>query len=423
MRFRYIIAGIVILALGAGGVFFYFKPHPLVKVQKAFLGPVSEFVYATGIVEPIQLAKVVPLQRRRIIDLCRCEGQTVVKGQILGRQDDTEEREGLKQMDIRYQQLVRDYNRAVTDKAPKAEIERRDSAVREARSAINAQKNRLETLVFRAPMNGMVLRRDGEVGEIAGPGDVLFWVGKPSPLQVAAEINEEEITKIAVGQTAFLSSEAFERQQLRATVSHITPKGDPTKKTFRVYLRLPTNSPLRIGMTVEANIVIRDKPSAVVVPVDAVFAGAVQVVRDGEVHRVPVTTGIRGSRFVEIVSGISAGALVISPTRPEVADGAQVRTEEIARKEPVTPLPKIATGSKEPVTSPKIAAGPHQEPVASPKVASGSDTSSPAGTFPPAKKTPDHGTSVDQAISAALSANVQSLVNDARRSASKSPGK
>jgi len=374
------------LALGAGGVFFYFKPQPLVKVQKAFRGPVSEFVYAAGIVEPIQLAKVVPLQSRRIIDLCRCEGQTVAKDQILGRQDDSEERAVLQELEFRHQQLVRDRDRAERDKVSKAALEQQDTAVNEAYSRITAQKSRLETLVFRAPMDGMVLRRDGEVGEIAGPTDVLFWVGKPSPLQVAAEINEEEITKIAVGQTAFLSSEAFERQQLRATVSHITPKGDPTKKTFRVYLRLPANSPLRIGMTVEANIVIQEKPSAVVVPVNAVFAGAVQVVRDGVVRRVPVTTGIRGSQFIEIVSGVSADESVISPTRPEMADGAKVRTEEVARQESVAPS----------------------------KVASGPDASSPADGLPGGQSL-DREATFEQAISAALSANVQSLVNDARR--------
>jgi RND family efflux transporter MFP subunit len=392
MRFHYVIALIAVLALGAVGVFFYFKPQPLVKVQKAFRGPVSEFVYASGIVEPIQLAKVVPLQRRRILDLCRCEGQMVVKGQILGRQDDTEEREVLKQLEIRFQQLVRDLNRAEKDKAPKAEIEQKDTAVREARSGINAQNSRLETLVIRAPMDGMVLRRDGEVGEIAGPGDVLFWVGKPSPLQVAAEINEEDVTKIKVGQTALLSSEAFEHRPLRARVSHITPKGDPTKKTFRVYLGLPDGSQLRIGMTVEANIVFREKPSAVVVPIDSIFAGVVQVVRDGVVRRVPVTTGIRGSRLVEIVNGVSAGASVVSPARPELADGEKVRAE-------VTP---------------------RQEPEETTKVAAGTEESRPPVGWP-GKQGAEHETMVDPEISAALSANVQSLVNDARRSALRSP--
>lgn len=119
------------------------------------------------------------------------EGKMVTKGQILGRQDDTEERAVLREMEIRHQQLVRDHERAERDydkdKITKAELEQKQTAVRESSARIKAQINRLETLVFRAPMDGMVLRRDGEVGEIVGPTEVLFWVGKPSPLQVVAE--------------------------------------------------------------------------------------------------------------------------------------------------------------------------------------------------------------------------------------------
>ena len=215
----------------------------------------------------------------------------------------------LHELEINNEQLERDLNRALRDRdksdAAKTEYEQRSTQFEESKSRINAQKVRIDALVLRAPLDGMVLRRDGEVGEIVGPTDVLFWVGPPAPMQVVAEINEEEITRIAVGQKAFLRSEAFSAQALRATVSQITPKGDPTRKTFRVYLLLPRDTPLRIGMTVEVNIIYREKTAAVVVPAEAVVGNAVQVVSDGKVQRVPVTVGIRGSRNVEIVGNVS----------------------------------------------------------------------------------------------------------------------
>jgi hypothetical protein len=62
-----------------------------------------------------------------------------------------------------------------------------------------------------------------------GPLDVLFWVGNPSPLQVVAEINEEDITKIALGQIAYLASEAFPGQSLTARVG-------PAKSSLRQQL-------------------------------------------------------------------------------------------------------------------------------------------------------------------------------------------
>ncbi len=162
---------------------------------------------------------------------------------MLGRQDDAEERSALHELEVSNQQTQRDLDRAEKDRgksdAAQTEYEKRWTQAEEYKTRIAAQKVRIDALVLRAPLDGMVLRRDGEVGEIAGPTDVLFWVGPPTPMQVVAEVNEEEINRIAVGQKAFLRSEAFPGQALRASVSQITPKGDPTRKTFRVYLLLP----------------------------------------------------------------------------------------------------------------------------------------------------------------------------------------
>jgi hypothetical protein len=163
---------------------------------------------------------------------------------------------------------------------------------------------------------------------------MLFWIGKASPLQVVADINEEEITKIAIGQKAFLSNEAFARRALRASVSRITPRGDPTKKTFGVNLLLPPDSPLMIGMTVDANIVFNEKRAAVLVPVNAILGGTVQVLTDDVVHRVPVSAGIRGNEFVEITAGVSAGALVLSPGRGDLKDGGHVRADRFSSQGP-----------------------------------------------------------------------------------------
>jgi multidrug resistance efflux pump len=197
---------------------------------------------------------VIPFTRRRIVELCRCEGQTVRQGQVLARQDDAEEQASLSELTARHDQLDRDLDRSDKDltkgSVTKQQNEQLKTQIRELDFRIAAQRERINALVLKAPLDGMVLRRDGEVGEIAGPTDVLFWVGPPTPMQVVSEINEEEIPKIGLGQKAFLRNEAFPDQSLSATVSAITPKGNPESKTFRVYLLLPRDTPLRIGMTV-----------------------------------------------------------------------------------------------------------------------------------------------------------------------------
>jgi len=393
MTFWRLLGIVVLLIAAAGGYYGYTN---LLRVQTVTsslvtLAPVSEAIYGTGTVEPQRWAKVVPLQRRRLIELCSCEGQNVRAGQVLGRQDDAEERSALKELEVTNQQAQRDLDRAEKDRgkndAAQTEYEQRWTQLEESKTRIAAQRVRIDALVLRAPLDGMVLRRDGEVGEIAGPTDVLFWVGPPTPMQVVAEVNEEEINRIAVGQKALLRSEAFPGQALRASVSQITPKGDPTRKTFRVYLLLPPDTPLRIGMSVEANIIFREKQAALVVPAEAVATNAVQVVANDRIERVPVTVGIRGSRNVEIVGDVSRGMAVLSPARIDLADGTKVRID----------------GGKA-----KQASAPPSESSATPD----QDTTPPS---PPASLAPV-ATDPDKAvISAAISAHIDSVVNDARR--------
>ena len=61
-------------------------------------------------------------------------------------------------------------------------------------------------------MAGVVLRWDGEIGEIAEPGQILFRLASPSPLQVVAEV-EEDIPRVAVGQKVLLRTDAFPRSR------------------------------------------------------------------------------------------------------------------------------------------------------------------------------------------------------------------
>jgi RND family efflux transporter MFP subunit len=393
--------GIVILAIAAGGGYYAYTHYlhlQTVTTSVATMAPVSEAIYGTGTVEPARWAKVVPLQRRRLVDLCTCEGQTVKAGQVLGRQDDAEERSALNELQISSQQAQRDLDRAEKDRtkndATQKEYEQRWTQAEEYKSRIAAQQVRIDQLVLRAPLDGMVLRRDGGVGDVVGPTDVLFWVGPPLPMQVVAEVNEEEINRIAVGQKAFLRSEAFPGMALRASVSQITPKGDPTRKTFRVYLLLPNDTPLRIGMSVEANIIFREKSSAIVVPAEAVSGDAVQIVNNGKLERVPVRVGIRGSRNVEVIGDVSRGMAVLSPARSDLAEGTRVRAEPN----------KTATPQDIPVD------GTPDQPQAN---------SSPASTSAAATPTLASADPDNAVISQAISAHIDSVVNDARRNVSR----
>ena len=327
---------LAVLAATAGGAFLFWRAGgfaPEVKLIEARRGDAAEVVYATGIVEPTKWAKVITLTRKRIVDVCYCEGKDVKAGDVLVRLDDSQEQALLSELEARRKRLVSDVERiaglVARNIAPTTQLEQTQTQLREFEARIDLAKERIDELVLRAPMDGVVLRRDGEIGEIAGTGtnDVLFWVGQPRPLRIVADVNEEDIPRVKAGQRVLLRSEGFRGKTLDASVAEITPKGDPQTKTFRVYLALPDETPLLIGMSVEANIATQEKKDVLLLPAESILQEHVFTIANGQLKRTRVETGLRGSRMIEITGGVREGERVVSPATTQMRDGQRVRVE------------------------------------------------------------------------------------------------
>ena len=102
-------------------------------------GNAAEIVYATGVVEPRTWAKVTPLLRERIVELCNCEGETVDKGAVLARLDSRQPEATLAELKAREKLHAADYERIL------ALVERKvssEQALDRARSEIGARSGR-----------------------------------------------------------------------------------------------------------------------------------------------------------------------------------------------------------------------------------------------------------------------------------------
>lgn len=330
MRLMKYLGLVLLLAAAIAGWNWWGARPPKVEVVSPFQGKAAEVVYATAVVEPVRWAKVTSIIRERIISLCGCEGMVVAKGDELAELDSGDARATLAELEARQvlarsdreraQQLLerRVVSQQVYDKA--------QSELIRVNAMIAAQSERLRDYRIVAPMDGMVLRQDGSVGEVAEPGEILFWIGQPTPLQLVAEVNEEDIPKVDQGQVALIKADAFPEGDLKATVSRITPKGDPVLKNYRVYLDLPKDTPLRIGMTAEINIVTEEKDDALLLPAAAFDGIAVQVLGpDNRVSRITLTTGIRGTRAVEVLDGLDLDSRVVFPFDAALEEGQAVQ--------------------------------------------------------------------------------------------------
>lgn len=329
---RSILVLVVLAVIAALSTYWIFLAPPRVNLVQPTRGPVAEVVYATGTVEPERWAKIMPMQKRRLISVCNCEGQTVKAGDELARQDDSQEQAALTELLVRREQMMRDLER-VTDLFERRvgtsnAVDQAATALKEIDARISAAKQAIRDLVLTSPIDGTVLRADFQIGEIVGGGDAVFWVGQTRPLKVTADVNEEDIAKVTPGQSVLLRHEGFADNALSAKVSDITPKGDPVSKTFRVHFDLPDTTPLMIGMSVEANIIVAEKADALLVPAEAIVEGTLYRVANGRVVKAPVTLGVRGNRFVEILSGVTEADLFISPIPSTIKSGMRVSTSQ-----------------------------------------------------------------------------------------------
>jgi RND family efflux transporter MFP subunit len=297
-------------------------------------GTAVEIVYATGAVEPIRWAKVASVIRGRIVELCDCEGEVVRKGDVLARLDDRQMQAQLQELRAREEFAKRELARVSElmgrGSATIQAHERVSTEMRQIQALISLQTEKINDYVITSPMDGVVLRRDGEVGEIAEVGQILFRIGVPKSLQVVAEVNEEDIARVAVGQAVLLRTDAFPDRRLEARVRQITPMGDANSKTYRVRLALPDDTPLRPGMSVEANIVTRQKPDALLVPAQAVQGSSVFLIEGGRVRSRTVTVGLRGTHQVEVVSGLAETDRIVAFGTTGLRDGKRVRVMKSA---------------------------------------------------------------------------------------------
>ena len=314
--------------IAAGGAWFYLRPLA-VAVSRPQRGPAVDAVYATGTVEPTVMLPVSPRSGGRLALLAVDEGSVVHKGEVLARLDDADLVSTIDELDARERYARSSYART-RDLVSRhflaaSELDRSRSDLDSAVAARRRARVLRSYMDLTAPADGLVIRRDGEIGQFIPAGQAVLTLSCCAPLRVAAEVDEEDIARVAVGQAVVLRSDALPGKVFDGIVSDITPKGDPVARSYRVRIKLATPEVFHVGMTADANIIIAKRDSALLLPSAALQDGMVWILRDGHLHRQPVKAGAIGSNHVEIVEGIDAQTDVVSGPFERLREGRRAK--------------------------------------------------------------------------------------------------
>jgi RND family efflux transporter MFP subunit len=317
-----------LLPFVAAAAWFLLRPAPLDAVRPR-IGPALTAVYGSGSVEASVMLPVAPRVGGRLVSLASDENVEVRKGQVLGRLEDVDVISNIAQLqanaDFALTDLERD-TRLWAQKAIAGQVYDRALATwKAADAAVRQARAQAGYMTLRAPDNCLVIQRDGEIGQYIAANTPIFWLSCHARLRISALVDEEDVVMVRPGQQVVIRADAFPGRIFRAQVTEVTPKGDPIGRSYRVRILLPLDTPLRIGMTTESNILIRRNDRALLLPAQAVADGKIWKIENGKARKVPVTIGAKANDLVEIRSGLSAGDLVLRDGQARPTDRPRLR--------------------------------------------------------------------------------------------------
>lgn len=202
----------------------------------------------------------------------------------------------------------------------KEEVAVAEAQVAAARVALEEAQRRLAGAKITAPVDGTVISVHANVGQAVSMATPIVTLQDLNALYVRALVNELYISQVQPGQKALVRLEANPSQVLEGTVRQVLPLPSLTAglANYDVQIEITPAENLRPGMTAELQIIAAEKAEALLIPREALVlegsAWAVRVLRQGEIATVPVETGLRQGRWVEVVNGLQEGERVLTAT-------------------------------------------------------------------------------------------------------------
>ena len=206
----------------------------------------------------------------------------------------------------------------------RAELDERRAAAERARRSLQRVERDLEKSVIRSPIDGVVVRRPVEIGaavaDLQNGGTVVAELADDRRIHLRGEIDENDVAGVARGQRAEVRIDAFPGEVFSGVVRRISlaGTGEGSVSTFDVEVEVEADERIRVGMSADARIVVREYEDALLIP------NAALTWENGKarVRRVDVA-GERGEELREIeelysdgfqtavASGLAEGDLVL----------------------------------------------------------------------------------------------------------------
>ena len=211
----------------------------------------------------------------------------------------------------------------------KAKVKQSEADVARTSANLAQLKEQLSYTTITAPIDGVVLSREVEMGDavssilvLGSNATLIFNLGDTHQVYVKGKVDEADIGKVYLGQPARIKVESFKDKTFTGKVTKIVPMGveKDNVTTFETWVSIDNQGgELKAEMTANAEIILEDKHNVLMVPEGALIydkdkKASVEVPdpsqKDGK-RKVPVEVGISNGAKTEILKGLKEGDKVI----------------------------------------------------------------------------------------------------------------
>ena len=264
-------------------------------------------------------------------------GDAVKKGQLLATVDKADMQNIYNVTLAKYQQAKDAYDRlkSVHDQGSLTEIKwaEMESNMEQAKASLDLSKNNLDKCSMRAPVDGIVGRRNIEPGQSAfGGAQAAIELVRIETVNVKVSVPENEISKISKGKKVVFTVAALNNKQFEGTVTNVSPVADPIARTYPVKIAVVNSKQeLKPGMVCDVMLSMEKKSALLVVPYHAVSKDnegktfVFLVTNDStRVKKQIVTVGSYSGQGIEILNGLTMGQVVVCQGSEKLSDNSLI---------------------------------------------------------------------------------------------------
>jgi membrane fusion protein (multidrug efflux system) len=223
----------------------------------------------------------------------------------------------------------------------RADVDRAQSQLEQARARVKRIQARLEKKTIEAPFAGRLGIREVDVGEFIAAGTPVVTLQRLDPINVDFTIPQDALARVETGQQVLARADAYSDQPFSGQIRAISPKVNEATRNATVRARLANpEGRLRPGMFVDVAIQLPEEERVVTLPQTAItynpYGDSVFLVNEstddqGEtvltVERKFVETGASRAGQIQILKGIKAGQRVVTSGQLKLRNGAKVNID------------------------------------------------------------------------------------------------